>query len=229
MLRTMWCRNAFACTSTTTSSPSRRTEIACRLRRAWVAWHCTLRKAEKSCSPTAPARWRAWHRHPAACVPSPGTAAPVPDARCGSGGDSDSAAHGGKRALKSSATGTHQRTAMVGGRLAVIPRIQPRASRRASVSKWTTWHWPCTPASVRPAHTGVDARIGDPGQGVLQRGLQAAIGDLRAGRAQALPAGKPAAVVLDPQRQAHAIRGATSAELTQHAAASSRRRDRRRP
>src|SRR5690606_12283217 len=53
MLRTMWCRNALACTSMETVSPLRRTWMSCRLRRAWGAWQCTVRKALKSFSPSS--------------------------------------------------------------------------------------------------------------------------------------------------------------------------------
>jgi len=55
--------------------------------------------------------------------------------------------------LKSSATGTHQRTHTLGGSRPVVPRVQARGSRGASLSKCTTWHSACTPASVRPAQT----------------------------------------------------------------------------
>jgi hypothetical protein len=53
--------------------------------------------------------------------------------------------------LKSSATGTHQRTQTEGGKRVVVPRLQLRGVRGASLSKCTTWHSACTPASVRPA------------------------------------------------------------------------------
>src|SRR3546814_16578968 len=66
---------------------------------------------------------------------------------------SDLRARAEKRALKSSATGTHQRTHTACGRREVLPSIQPRGSRAASLSKWTTWQRACTPASVRPAQT----------------------------------------------------------------------------
>ena len=44
-----------------------------------------------------------------------------------------------KRAWKSSATGTHQRTHTASGRRLVAPSIQPRGPRAASESKCATW------------------------------------------------------------------------------------------
>ena len=102
-------------------------------------------------------------------------------------------------------TGTHHRAQMEAGDRVVAPSTQPRGSRSASLSKWTTWHAahglrrryvPRTPlrGDVRPRTRAPprpmparSARRDDP----MRRACAAA------------PAGKIAPVVFDAEREAH--------------------------
>ena len=116
----------------TTSSPSRVHRIACRSRRACGAWHWTVRKALKSCSPSSACA--------AACIASAssGRRSQVRywrSQRRAHGAVEDAVAVAARDARKSArgirrATGTHQRIAhRVGGRRGCRPSIQPRGSR----------------------------------------------------------------------------------------------------
>ena len=206
MLRTMWCRNALACTSMhDLVAVARDRDRAAGRARACGAWQCTVRKAEKSCSPSS------------ACA-----------ARCMASASSGSRsqlqvlaaerrAHGAVEdavAVAPRARG-ETRVEIVGDRHApahadriaagamVVPSIQLRGVRGASLSKCTTWHCACTPASVRPAQTLSTGASATDDKRVFQRWPARSSLARLPGRAQPLPAAETAAVVFDAQRVPH--------------------------
>ena len=138
-----------------TSSPSRATVIACRSRRACGAWQCTVRKAEKSCSPSSACAARCM------ASASSGQALPaqeLPFQRRAHRAVEDAVAVAARARREA-------RVEIVGDRHAPAHAHRRRQARwscpassragraRHRLSKCTTWQAACTPASVRPAQT----------------------------------------------------------------------------